>query len=101
MHAACRRCGGVCQAVEQAWLVDPDRTGGHPWIDLILMRIHRAGGQTSELRTMLERLIEARGIFQTIDELAGNLLLRARIYQDRLGVRCRRVSSRQAASSRK
>jgi hypothetical protein len=69
-------------AVEQAWLADPDRSDDHPFVDL--MRINHADGHRSELRTLLEQLIEARGVevpeelapatFRAIDELAGDLL---------------------------
>ena len=69
-------------AVEQAWVADPDRVDDHPWVDL--MRIHHADGHRSEMRTLLEQLIEARGVevpeelspatFRAIDELAGDLL---------------------------
>jgi hypothetical protein len=48
------------------------------------MRVYQADGYTSELRTLLEQLMEARGVevpeelnprtFQAIDTLAGDLL---------------------------
>jgi hypothetical protein len=47
-------------AVEQAWQADPDRLDDHPWLDL--MRITAADGHTSELRTLLEQLIETREV---------------------------------------
>jgi hypothetical protein len=69
-------------AVERAWVADPDKTDDHPWVDL--MRIYQADGYTSELRTLLEQLMDARGVevpeelnprtFQAIDTLAGDLL---------------------------
>jgi hypothetical protein len=69
-------------AVEQAWLADPDRLDDHPWIDL--MRITATEGHTSELRTLIGQLVDARDLevpeelapdtYAQINRLAGDLL---------------------------
>jgi hypothetical protein len=69
-------------AVEQAWLADPDRLDDHPWIDL--MRITATEGHTSELRTLVGQLVDARDLevpeelapdtYAEINRLAGDLL---------------------------
>jgi hypothetical protein len=69
-------------AVEQAWQADPDRLDDHPWIDL--MRITAAEGHTSELRTLVGQLVDARDLevpeelapdtYAQINRLAGELL---------------------------
>jgi hypothetical protein len=69
-------------AVERAWLADPDRLDDHPWIDL--MRITATEGHTSELRTLVGQLVDARDLevpeelapdtYAQINRLAGDLL---------------------------
>jgi hypothetical protein len=69
-------------AVDQAWLADPERLDDHPWLDL--MRITAAEGHTSELRSLVDQLIETREVevpedltpdtYRQINHLAGDLL---------------------------
>jgi hypothetical protein len=69
-------------AVDQAWQADPERLDDHPWLDL--MRITAAEGHTSELRSLIEQLIETREVevpedlspdtYRQINHLAGDLL---------------------------
>jgi hypothetical protein len=63
-------------------VADPERLDDHPWLDL--MRITAADGHTSELRTLVGQLVEAREVevpeelspdtYREVDRLAGDLL---------------------------